>query len=212
MVDEVVRGIFQVADQARGLKDDMGALGQKAQGIGAIMEVISDIADQTNLLALNAAIEAARAGDAGRGFAVVADEVRKLAEKTMTATKEVGAAIQGIQDGARRNVVGFDKAVEGVEAATDLARRSGEALSSIVGLVDAVADQVRFIATAAEEQSAAAEEIGRTVDRVSRISGETAQAMGESSAAVDNLAGQAKALQGLVCDMQREGEAKAESA
>jgi methyl-accepting chemotaxis protein len=36
--------------------------------------------------------------------------------------------------------------------------------------------------------------------------------MGESSAAVDNLAGQAKALQALVLDMQREGEAKAESA
>ncbi|EKO37348.1 MAG: methyl-accepting chemotaxis protein [Solidesulfovibrio magneticus str. Maddingley MBC34] len=132
-----------------------------------------------------------------------------MAEKTMTATKEVGAAILGIQDGARRNVIGFDKAAEGVEAATDLARRSGEALTSIVGLVDAVADQVRSIATAAEEQSAAAEEIGRTVDRVNRISGETAQAMGESSAAVDNLAGQAKALHGLVCDMQREGAAKA---
>ena len=65
-----------------------------AEGIGRIMNVISDIADQTNLLALNAAIEAARAGDAGRGFAVVADEVRKLAEKTMTATKEVGDAIR----------------------------------------------------------------------------------------------------------------------
>jgi methyl-accepting chemotaxis protein len=209
VVTEVVRGIAQVADQARSLKEDMGALGRKAEGIGAIMDVISDIADQTNLLALNAAIEAARAGEAGRGFAVVADEVRKLAEKTMTATKEVGAAIKGIQDGTQHNVAGFDKAVEHVEAATDLARRSGDALASIVGLVDAVADQVRSIATAAEEQSAAAEEIGRSVDRVNRISGETVQAMGESASAVDNLAGQAKALQSLILDMQREGAAKA---
>ena len=209
VVEAVVQGIVVVAEQARALKDDMGALGRKALGIGAIMDVISDIADQTNLLALNAAIEAARAGDAGRGFAVVADEVRKLAEKTMTATKEVGAAIKGIQDGTRQNVAGFDKAVQNVEAATDMARRSGEALTSIVGLVETVADQVRSIATAAEEQSAAAEEIGRTVDRVNRISGETAQAMTESAAAVDNLAGQAKNMHDLVRDMQREGAGKA---
>ena len=95
------------------------------------------------------------------------------------------------------------------ETATELARRYAEALSSIVGLVDAVADQVRSIATAAEEQSAAAEEIGRTVDRINRISGETAQAMNQSSSAVDNLAGQAKALHGLVLDMQHEGSGKA---
>ncbi|KHK03736.1 methyl-accepting chemotaxis protein [Desulfovibrio sp. TomC] len=209
VVEAVVKGIVAVADQARALKEDMGALGRKAEGIGAIMDVISDIADQTNLLALNAAIEAARAGEAGRGFAVVADEVRKLAEKTMTATKEVGAAIKGIQDGTQQNVAGFDKAVQNVEAATAMARRSGDALTAIVGLVDAVADQVRSIATAAEEQSAAAEEIGRTVDRINRISGETAQVMHQSSSAVDNLAGQAKALHGLVLDMQREGSGKA---
>ena len=208
VVDAVVKGIATVADQARSLKDDMGALGLKAEGIGAIMDVISDIADQTNLLALNAAIEAARAGDAGRGFAVVADEVRKLAEKTMTATKEVGAAIKGIQDGTQQNVAGFDKAVQNDEAATTMARRSGEALTAIVGLVEVVADQVRSIATAAEEQSAAAEEIGRTVDRINRISGETAQAMHASAAAVDSLAGQAKNLHGLVLDMQHEGSGK----
>jgi len=209
VVDEVVRGIGVVADQARSLKDDMRALGQRAEGIGAIMDVISDIADQTNLLALNAAIEAARAGEAGRGFAVVADEVRKLAEKTMTATREVGEAIKGIQDGTHQNVAGFDRAVQNVEAATGLARKSGEALAAIVGLVDAAADQVRSIAIAAEQQSAASEEIGRTVDRINRISGETAQTMHESARAVDALAGQAKNLQGLVLDMQREGAGRA---
>ncbi len=209
VVDEVVRGIAVVADQARALKDDMGMLGQRAEGIGAIMDVISDIADQTNLLALNAAIEAARAGEAGRGFAVVADEVRKLAEKTMAATREVGDAIKGIQDGTAQNVAGFDKAVKNVEAATGLARKSGEALAAIVGLVETAADQVRSIATAAEEQSAASEEIGRTVDRINKISDETAQTMEESARAVDSLAGQARALQGLVGEMQREGTGKA---
>jgi len=204
-VANVVQGIAGVAEQARILKSDMGTLGRQAEDIGAIMNVISDIADQTNLLALNAAIEAARAGDAGRGFAVVADEVRKLAEKTMAATKQVGEAIKGIQDGTHRNLANFDKTVENVESATSLAKRSGEALTAIVGLVEIVADQVRSIATAAEEQSAASEEIGRTVERINRISDETAQAMGQSARAVEDLAEQANALQGLVSEMQTEG-------
>jgi methyl-accepting chemotaxis protein len=209
VVGEVVTRIGGIAEQSRVLKEDMADLGRRAEDIGAIMNVISDIADQTNLLALNAAIEAARAGEAGRGFAVVADEVRKLAEKTMHATSEVGAAIRGIQSGTQANVANFDRAVQSVEAATALARRSGEALSAIVGLVDAAADQVRSIATAAEEQSAASEEIGRTVDHINRISGETAQTMGHSAQAVEELAGQSRNLHGLVLDMQREGAAPA---
>ncbi|NMC48828.1 MAG: chemotaxis protein, partial [Desulfovibrio sp.] len=71
IVGMVVTGIKEVRAQAQEMMADMGALGTQAEGIGQIMNVISDIADQTNLLALNAAIEAARAGEAGRGFAVV---------------------------------------------------------------------------------------------------------------------------------------------
>ena len=103
IVSDAVKGIESVHEQSLSIMEDMNALGQQAEGIGQIMSVIADIADQTNLLALNAAIEAARAGDAGRGFAVVADEVRKLAEKTMTATQEVGQAIRGIQEGTKKN-------------------------------------------------------------------------------------------------------------
>ena len=64
IVAGVVQAIDEVAVKTNSLKNDINRLGKQADGIGQIMNVISDIADQTNLLALNAAIEAARAGDA----------------------------------------------------------------------------------------------------------------------------------------------------
>ncbi len=202
IVESAIQAITQVQEQSQALKGTMEALGQQAEDIGTVMNVISDIADQTNLLALNAAIEAARAGEAGRGFAVVADEVRKLAEKTMGATKEVGSAISNIQQGTRGAAVDMDKAVQAVENATALAGRSGEALREIVTLVETASDQVRSIATASEEQSATSEEINRSVDEINRISTETAGAMEESNRAVSELARLAQELNQLIHDLQ----------
>ena len=49
---QVVNGIGEVQSSALELKTDMTDLGKQAEGIGHILNVISDIADQTNLLAL----------------------------------------------------------------------------------------------------------------------------------------------------------------
>ncbi|MFZ5428138.1 MAG: methyl-accepting chemotaxis protein [Thermodesulfobacteriota bacterium] len=202
VVGRVVREIGEVEAQARALKDDMDSLGAQAEGIGRIMNVISDIADQTNLLALNAAIEAARAGEAGRGFAVVADEVRKLAEKTMAATKEVGDAISGIQQGTQRNVGNVERSAKTIGEATALAAKSGEALDEIVSLVELAADQVRSIATAAEEQSSASEEITRNVEDINRISLEVSESMRQADRAVSELSGQTQALRSLIGELK----------
>ncbi len=202
VVRQVIEAIGAVQERATALKTNMGDLGQQADGIGTIINVISDIADQTNLLALNAAIEAARAGEAGRGFAVVADEVRKLAEKTMTATREVGEAIRSIQSGARSSIEGVEDASKAVDQATELAGRSGDVLEEIVSIVESSADQVRSIATASEQQSAASEEINRAVENINRISGDTAEAMEEATRAVSELAGEAERLSRLVDDLK----------
>jgi methyl-accepting chemotaxis protein len=197
-VSEVIAAVGEVQRQADSLKQSMEELGKQAAGIGNVLEVITDIADQTNLLALNAAIEAARAGEAGRGFAVVADEVRKLAEKTMSATSEVGGAIERIQSMTRDNVAATERAAKAVAHSTELANESGRALKEIVGRVDNAADQVRSIATAAEEQSATSEEINRATEDINRISTETSQVMVESSQAIQEVASMASRLNSVI--------------
>ena len=194
LVNKVVRSINTVNGVAANLQGNMQELGKQAESIGGVMNVISDIADQTNLLALNAAIEAARAGEAGRGFAVVADEVRKLAEKTMTATQEVGASITAIQNSARANISEVGTAVNNITDATGLANSSGEALKEIVNLAAANSAVVASIATAAEEQSATSEEINRAIDEINRIVAETTDGMVQSSSAVQDLSRMAQEL------------------
>jgi methyl-accepting chemotaxis protein len=202
LVNQVVRAIQDVGVQSGALKESMTRLDRQTEDIGAIMQVIDDIADQTNLLALNAAIEAARAGEAGRGFAVVADEVRKLAEKTMTATKEVDAAIQSIRTGTHENVTATEQAVAAIQESTELAARAGRSIETIQQSVIQTADQVRSIATAAEEQSATSEQVTRATEEITAISRETAQAMAEARTDLDRLASLAGSLKELIGRMQ----------
>ncbi len=198
LVNQVVVAIKSVNDVALELEKNMQQLGKQAESIGSVMDVISDIADQTNLLALNAAIEAARAGEAGRGFAVVADEVRKLAEKTMTATTEVGNSIRGIQATTTININRVSESTNFAGKATELAAVSGNSLSEILSLVEDNTMLISSIATAAEEQSVTSEEINQSIDEINQIAGSTATGMYQASQAVHELSAMALELQGLL--------------
>ncbi len=203
IVNKALESIEQVHQGSVALKEDMARLDEHTRNISQIVSVISDIADQTNLLALNAAIEAARAGEAGRGFAVVADEVRKLAEKTMNSTSEVSRAILDIQNSVRQSIASTETSVEQIRQATDFAGQSGDALKRIVSDTETVADEVRAIATAGEEQSAASEEINRTIDEANIVSGQTAEAMARAAQALGSLAEQSRALGDLIESMKK---------
>ncbi|MDR2893659.1 MAG: methyl-accepting chemotaxis protein [Deltaproteobacteria bacterium] len=198
IVEQSVKAIQAVEKDTNTLKETMNVLGKQAESIGQVMTVISDIADQTNLLALNAAIEAARAGEAGRGFAVVADEVRKLAEKTMTATKEVGDVISGIQQGTRKSIDAVEMTTGNLGKAAELVNKSGASLTDIVTEATHTADQVRSIATASEEQSAASDEIAKSLEDINNIAVETADTMQKTAVAVAQLNEQTQELQALV--------------
>jgi methyl-accepting chemotaxis protein len=115
------------------------ALGDRSLEINQIVELIDEIAAQTNMLALNAAIEASRAGEQGRGFAVVSDEVRKLAERSSSATKDIGAFIEMIQDATGDAVQAMERirqVTHQTAAGAQLTTNSAEEVVNASGALD----------------------------------------------------------------------------
>jgi methyl-accepting chemotaxis protein len=159
----------------------IGALGQRADDIGKIIEVIDDLAEQTNLLALNAAIEAARAGEHGLGFAVVADEVRKLAEKSAQSTKEISELIQSIQKEARKAVENMDRSTSIVNEGLELGGELNAALRKISNVVTEVYKFAQEIGAATNEQSHGSSQIARATTRLNEITHEINSAVEEQA-------------------------------
>ena len=143
---EIATSLHLLAENSVATAREVDGLAQQAGEIGAIVQLIHEIADQTNLLALNAAIEAARAGEAGRGFAVVADEVRKLAERTAKATKD----IEGLVLGIRTNSISAKGAMEVLaRTAEDFSARGAKATEDMGNLMELSHQMEEVIANSA---------------------------------------------------------------
>ncbi len=132
----------QAVQSVRSAANRVDELGENANQINKVVEVIVDIADQTKLLALNATIEAARAGEAGKGFAVVANEVKELARQTGEATIDIRKKIEAIQSSTEQTVM---------------------EIGQINTVIEQVDETVSGIATAVEEQSVTTKDITQNI-------------------------------------------------
>jgi methyl-accepting chemotaxis protein len=180
-MDKATEGLTKINNTIKSSGAIIDALGQRADDIGKIIEVIDDLAEQTNLLALNAAIEAARAGEHGLGFAVVADEVRKLAEKSAQSTKEISELIQSIQKEARKAVENMDESTTIVNEGLELGGELNGALRKISNVVTEVYKFAQEIGAATNEQSHGSSQIARATTRLNEITHEINSAVEEQA-------------------------------
>ncbi|MBF0146216.1 MAG: methyl-accepting chemotaxis protein [Magnetococcales bacterium] len=160
----------KIAIQAASQAAEGGAAVEKA--VGAMKEIINkisligEISRQTNLLALNAAIEAARAGEHGKGFAVVAAEVRKLAERSQTASVEIGHLSS---------------------SGVDVAEKAGSIIAQLVPNIQETARLVQNISSANRELMQGIDQINGSMQTLDHNMQENTGSMQNITGAIEHL-------------------------
>jgi methyl-accepting chemotaxis protein len=184
----------QLRETAEVAQRSMTLLDEQSAQVGEIVRTIEGIADQTNLLALNAAIEAARAGEHGRGFAVVADEVRKLAERSTSATREIGDILLSI----RRQAVDANEAMRSsgsaVESGLQLSDRVGEAFARVSEAIGQTTEMANEVARRSEAMRGVSDGLSTDVGAVAAVVDENATAAGQLEATTSAISQSVSAL------------------
>lgn len=166
-VAQTVEGMEAIRRATESVEAVIRGLGGRVQEIGAILDVIDDVADETNLLALNAAIIAAQAGDQGRAFSVVADEIGELAERVLSSTKEIGGLIRAVQSETANAAGAIESGSASVRHGVALAAEAGRSLDEITGVARTSGERIAEIVQAVREQSRAAVHVAGLMERVS---------------------------------------------
>jgi len=193
--DESVAGIRRQMDLVVG---HMLELGKKSQQIGAVLDIVSELAEQTNILAINATIEAAGAGEAGKRFAAVADEIRKLADRVAGSTKEIRTLIDEVRAAVNTTIMATETGSKAVDAGGKQFGEVAQAFKQIVGLVATTTEAAREIELSTKQQTTAVEQVNVAIGNVAQATKENEASSGQTLQTASQLAALSKDLLRLV--------------
>lgn len=191
MTHDSISGIRRQVDQ---IVSHMLELGKKSQEIGAVLDIVSELAEQTNILAINATIEAAGAGEAGKRFAVVAEEIRNLADRVGGSTKEVRSLIEDVRSAVNTTVMATETGSKAVDAGSRQFGDLASAFKAIASLVSTTTEAAREIELSTKQQSTAVEQVNLAVANVTQASLETETSATQTLQTVSQMASLSKDL------------------
>jgi methyl-accepting chemotaxis protein len=167
---ESITGIRQQVDL---VVSHMLDLGKKSQQIGAVVEIVSELAEQTNILAVNATIEAAGAGEAGKRFAIVADEIRKLADRVAGSAKEIRGLIEDVRGAVNTTIMATETGSKVVEGGSKQFTEVTTVFKQIASLLTTTTQAAREIELSTKQQATAVEQVNVAISNVAQATKET---------------------------------------
>jgi methyl-accepting chemotaxis protein len=165
--------------------ESLQGLGQAANGISDVTEMIQEISEQTKLLALNATIESARAGEAGKGFAVVANEVKELAKQTGIATESIRTKVEDMQQQTHH---------------------TADRIGRMREIIEHLNDMVTQTASSVEEQSITMQDIAKNSVNVAGSIEETRTSMEQTHEHVQLMQADMEGLNQSSSDLSKRGD------
>jgi methyl-accepting chemotaxis protein len=172
-VDQGNEAIALVRRQVDIVVGHMLELGKKSQQVGAVLDIVAELAEQTNIVAINAAIEAAGAGEAGLRFAVVAEEVRKLADRVTASTKDIRAMLDDVRGAVTATVMATETGSKAVDASAAQVAGVARSFGQIATLVATTVEATREIELSTKQQTSAVEQVHVAVAGLAQTTRET---------------------------------------
>lgn len=151
-------------------------LTEQTRRVGAIIDIIDEIADETHLLALNASIEAAgstgqgnaismsggslgQGGGRGERFGVIAQEVKNLSDRSRESTEEVRQAITEMQGAVAAAVLVAEEGKKDTLAALLRSEIAGSVINKLNEVISNSAQGASQILGAVQEVNVRCDEI-----------------------------------------------------
>ncbi|MDY6941023.1 MAG: methyl-accepting chemotaxis protein [Cyanobacteriota bacterium] len=173
-VEQTESAMSVLSHQMRDLQAQIFNLTDKANEIGKISKLVSDLANQTNMLALNAAVEAVRAGEHGKGFAVVAQEIRQLADRSKGSTNSIEALVADIQTAIDSTVSVTKEGSQMVDNGVEMSQETANSFRGVTSSIDNIALNAQQISLNAKQQALAIQQVVETMNSINQTAAGTA--------------------------------------
>jgi methyl-accepting chemotaxis protein len=193
-VERTNEAVMGIRRQVEFIVSHMLELGKKSQQIGAVLDIVAELAEQTNILAINATIEAAGAGESGKRFAVVAEEIRKLADRVGVSTKEIRGLIDDVRSAVNATVMATETGSKAVEGGARQFSEVTLAFRQIAQLVSTTTEAAKEIELSTKQQTSAVEQVNVAITNVAQASRENEASTGQTLQTAAQLSGLAREL------------------